>query len=83
MKTRQWYQHGFGGRRWYKGAGFATGKRGSICFAVKAARRRSGAPWRSARAGRAAVHWLRSPATEKIAFDHKFEPIKKMPPESR
>ena len=29
------------------------------------------------------VHWLRSPATEKIAFDHKFEPIKKMPPESR
>ena len=25
------------------------------------------------------VHWIRLPATEKIAFDHKFEPAKKVP----
>jgi hypothetical protein len=25
------------------------------------------------------VHWMRLPATEKIAFDHKFEPAKKAP----
>jgi hypothetical protein len=29
------------------------------------------------------VHWIRLPATEKIAFDHKFEPAQKVPPESR
>jgi len=29
------------------------------------------------------VHWMRLPATERIAFDHKFEPTKKAPPESR
>jgi hypothetical protein len=29
------------------------------------------------------VHWTRLPATEKIAFDHKFEPAKKVPAESR
>lgn len=29
------------------------------------------------------VHWIRLPATEKIGFDHKFEPSKKAPPESR
>jgi hypothetical protein len=29
------------------------------------------------------VHWLRLPATERIAFDHKFEPANKVPPESR
>lgn len=29
------------------------------------------------------VHWMRLPATERIAFDHKFEPAKKLPPESR
>jgi len=26
------------------------------------------------------VHWMRLPATEKIAFEHRFEPAKKMPP---
>ena len=25
------------------------------------------------------VHWIRLPATEKIAFEHKFEPTKKVP----
>lgn len=25
------------------------------------------------------VHWIRLPAMEKIAFEHKFEPAKKMP----
>jgi len=25
------------------------------------------------------VHWMRLPATEKIAFDHNFEPVKKAP----
>jgi hypothetical protein len=25
------------------------------------------------------VHWIRLPATEKIAFEHKFEPAKKVP----
>ena len=29
------------------------------------------------------VHWMRLPATERIAFDHKFEPARKVPPESR
>jgi hypothetical protein len=29
------------------------------------------------------VHWMRLPATEKIAFDHKFEPAKRAPPVSR
>ena len=29
------------------------------------------------------VNWMRLPATEKIAFDHKFEPVKKLPPQSR
>ena len=29
------------------------------------------------------VHWIRLPATEKIAFDHKFEPAKKAPLASR
>ncbi len=29
------------------------------------------------------VHWMRLPATERIAFDHKFEATKKVPPESR
>jgi hypothetical protein len=29
------------------------------------------------------VHWMRLPATERIAFDHKFEPAKKVPPETR
>ena len=29
------------------------------------------------------VHWIRLPATEKIAFEHKFEPGKKAPMESR
>jgi hypothetical protein len=29
------------------------------------------------------VHWMRLPATEKIAFDHKFEPAKKEPATSR
>jgi len=29
------------------------------------------------------VHWMRLPAAEKIAFDHKFEPAKKVPMESR
>jgi len=28
------------------------------------------------------VHWIRLPATEKIAFKHQFEPDKKMPPSS-
>lgn len=28
------------------------------------------------------VHWIRLPATEKIAFEHRFEPAKKMPPGS-
>jgi len=25
------------------------------------------------------VHWIRLPATEKIAYEHKFEPAKKIP----
>jgi hypothetical protein len=29
------------------------------------------------------AHGLRLPATEKIAFDHNFEPAKQAPPESR
>jgi hypothetical protein len=29
------------------------------------------------------VHWIRLPATEKIAFDHKFEPATKAPATSR
>jgi hypothetical protein len=29
------------------------------------------------------VHWMRLPATEKIAFEHKFAPTKKLPPGSR
>jgi len=29
------------------------------------------------------VHWLRLPATERIAFDHKFEPANRVPLESR
>jgi hypothetical protein len=29
------------------------------------------------------VHWMRLPATEKIAFEHKFEPGNKAPRESR
>lgn len=29
------------------------------------------------------VHWLRLPATERIAFGHKFEPANKVPAESR
>jgi hypothetical protein len=30
------------------------------------------------------VHWMRLPATEKIAFEHRFEPAKKVPaPSSR
>lgn len=29
------------------------------------------------------VHWMRLPATEKIAFDHKFEPAKRAPATSR
>jgi len=29
------------------------------------------------------VHWMRLPARERIAFDHEFEPAKKIPPESR
>jgi hypothetical protein len=28
------------------------------------------------------VHWMRLPATEKIAFEHRFEPAKKVPPTS-
>ena len=28
------------------------------------------------------VHWIRQPATEKIAFEHRFEPAKKVPPSS-
>lgn len=28
------------------------------------------------------VHWIRLPATEKIAFEHRFEPAKTMPPSS-
>ncbi len=28
------------------------------------------------------VHWIRLPATEKIAFEHRFEPAKKIPPTS-
>ena len=29
------------------------------------------------------VHWIRLPATEKIAFEHRFEPAKKVPPSSQ
>ena len=29
------------------------------------------------------VHWMRLPATERIAFDHKFEPARNMPSQSR
>ena len=29
------------------------------------------------------VHWMRLPAREKIAFDHKFEPARKVPARSR
>lgn len=29
------------------------------------------------------VHWMRLPATEKIAFEHRFQPAKTMPPKSR
>ena len=29
------------------------------------------------------VHWMRLPAREKIAFDHKFEPARTAPPKSR
>jgi hypothetical protein len=29
------------------------------------------------------VQWIKLPATEKIAFDHKFEPAKKTPARSR
>ena len=29
------------------------------------------------------VHWMRLPATEKIAFDHQFEPSKKAPATGR
>jgi hypothetical protein len=29
------------------------------------------------------IHWMRLPATEKIAFDHKFEPAKKEPATSQ
>jgi hypothetical protein len=28
------------------------------------------------------VHWMRTRAKEKIAFEHRFEPAKKMPPPS-
>jgi hypothetical protein len=28
------------------------------------------------------VHWIRLPATEKIAFEHQFEPAKKVPSRS-
>jgi hypothetical protein len=28
------------------------------------------------------VHWIKLPASEKIAFEHRFEPAKKMPPPS-
>jgi hypothetical protein len=28
------------------------------------------------------VHWIRLPATEKIAYEHRFEPAKKVPPSS-
>jgi hypothetical protein len=28
------------------------------------------------------VHWMRLPATEKFAFEHRFEPAKKVPPPS-
>lgn len=29
------------------------------------------------------VHWIRLPATERIAFDHKFEPARKVPATSQ
>ena len=29
------------------------------------------------------VHWMRLPATERIGFDHKFEPARNMPSQSR
>jgi hypothetical protein len=29
------------------------------------------------------VHWIRLPATERIAFDHKFEPARKAPATSQ
>ena len=29
------------------------------------------------------IDWMRLPATEKIAFDHKFEPGKRVPGASR
>lgn len=29
------------------------------------------------------VHWMRLPATEKIAFNHRFDPAKNIPRESR
>ena len=29
------------------------------------------------------VYWLKFPANEKIGFDHKFQPGKQVPPESR
>jgi hypothetical protein len=29
------------------------------------------------------VHWMRLPATERITFDHQFEPAKRVPRESR
>jgi hypothetical protein len=29
------------------------------------------------------VHWIRLPATERIAFDHKFEPASKAPAASQ
>jgi hypothetical protein len=29
------------------------------------------------------VHWIRLPATERIGFDHKFEPAKKAPARSQ
>src|SRR5258708_39002764 len=41
------------GRRWWKDAGFAIGKRACICSAAKTVRRPSGALWRSARAAKA------------------------------
>jgi hypothetical protein len=28
------------------------------------------------------VHWIRLPATEKIAFEHRFEPAQRTPPRS-
>ena len=76
LASRSWFRPPYGGRRWWRAAGFATGKRPSICFAAKTATRRSSARWRSARVGRAAARktwrrprWVETRLAEVVTLD--------------